>query len=86
MQIEHMNVSGMTCGGCTNTVTRALQAIPGVSDVNVSLSPGQATVKYDENLTSPMQLKSVVTGAGYGVGMPDPKSAQPAKGKDGCCS
>ena len=84
MQTEHINVSGMTCGGCTNAVTRALRAIPGVSDVNVSLSPGQATVRYDESVTTPNQLQLAVTGAGYGVGAPDPAGARPAKG--GCCS
>lgn len=86
MRTEHINVNGMTCGSCTSTVTRALQAIPGVSEVNVSLTPGQATVKYDENVTSPRQLKSAVTAAGYGVGMPDATAAQPVKGKGGCCS
>lgn len=83
MQTEHINVSGMTCGGCTGTVTRALQAIPGVIEVNVSLSPGQATVKYDERVATPGQLKSAVTSAGYGVGSPDAAGARTAKG--GCC-
>ncbi len=86
MQTEHIKVSGMTCGGCTSTVSRALNAIAGVSDVNVSLSPGHATVTYDENVTSPHQLKSAVSAAGYGVDMADSKSAQPTKGKGGCCS
>ena len=35
MQTEQIQVTGMTCGGCTSNVTRALKAIPGVSDVNV---------------------------------------------------
>jgi|JI8StandDraft_1071087.scaffolds.fasta_scaffold1620265_1 copper chaperone len=71
MQTEHLKVTGMTCGGCTGNVTRALKAVAGVSDVNVSLSPGEATVRYDEQRTSPGELKSAVTGAGYGVGASD---------------
>ncbi|SCC94100.1 conserved hypothetical protein [Thiomonas sp. X19] len=67
MQTELLKVTGMTCGGCTSNVTHALKAIPGVGEVKVSLSAGEATVQYDERLTSPDQLKSAVKGAGYGV-------------------
>ena len=83
MQTELMKVTGMTCGGCTSTVTHALQAVSGVGDVNVSLSAGEAAVQYDERLTSPEQLKSAVKGAGYGVDAVDPK--QKPKGKGCCC-
>jgi copper chaperone CopZ len=58
MQTDILNVTGMHCGGCTNTVTRALKAVGGVSDVMVSLPNGEATVQYDEGLASPGQLKS----------------------------
>jgi len=84
MKTEHLKVTGMTCGGCTSSVTHALKAIAGVGDVNVSLSAGEATVQYDERLTSPDKLKSAVKGAGYGVDttITAPKS----QGKSGCCS
>jgi copper chaperone len=65
MQTEHLKVTGMTCSGCTSTVTQALKAVTGVDDVNVSLPAGEATVQYDERQTSPEQLKSAVKGAGY---------------------
>ena len=64
MQTELLKVSGMTCGGCTSKVTHALKAISGVGDVKVSLPTGEATVQYDERLTSPDNLKSAVRGAG----------------------
>ncbi len=82
MQTELIKVTGMTCGGCTSKVTRALKAIAGVGDVDVSLSAGQATVHYDERVTSPAQLKSAVTGVGYGAGVNN-EGQRPAKG--GCC-
>ena len=84
MQTQHMKVTGMTCGGCISNVTHALKAIDGVGDVNVSLSSGEATVQYDERLTSADKLKSAVTGAGYGVDGPD--TAQKLQGKGGCCA
>jgi copper chaperone len=82
MQTERLSVTGMACGGCTTNVTQALKAVPGVDDVSVSLSPGEATVRYDERLTSPDQLKSAVKGAGYGVGTASPADAPQPKG---CC-
>ncbi len=83
MQTEILNVTGMTCGGCTASVTNALKGVDGVSDVNVSLSTGEATVQYDERRASPEQLKSAVTGAGYGV---DANSkSQKSQGKGCCC-
>jgi copper chaperone CopZ len=67
MQTEHLIVTGMTCGGCVNSLTRALKAIAGVGDVNVTLATGETSVQYDENLTSPEQLRSAVENAGYGI-------------------
>ncbi len=81
MQTELLKVTGMTCGGCTTNVTNALKAVSGVSDVNVSLSAGEATVKFDEHLVKLEQLKSAVEGAGYEV---NPANAQKSKSK-GCC-
>ncbi len=83
MQTEILKVTGMTCGGCTSNVTNALEAIPGVGGVNVSLAAGEATVQYDERLTSPDQLKSAVKGAGYGADVTDP--AHSHQSKAGCC-
>ena len=84
MQTELLKVTGMTCGGCISSVTHALKAVSGVSDVKVSLSAGEATVQYDEQLTSPEQLKSVVQSAGYGVDVTN--AAHSHKSKTGCCS
>ena len=84
MQTQLLKVTGMTCGSCTSNVTHALKAITGVGDVKVSLSAGEATVQYNERLTTPGQLKAAVEGAGYGV---DATNAAPSpKPKAGCCS
>ena len=73
----------MTCGGCTSTVTNALKMVPGVGDVKVSLSAGEAAVQYNERVTSPDQMKSAVEGAGYGVDAAN--SAPRRQSKGGCC-
>jgi copper chaperone len=82
MRTEQIKVTGMTCGGCSSNVTKALRAVNGVDNVIVSLSDANATVQYDEKLTSPEQLKSAVIDAGYGVDASN--TAQKAQGK-GCC-
>ena len=83
MQTELLNVTGMTCGACTGSVTNALKAVAGVGDVAVSLATGQATVQYNERLTSPAQLTLAVTEAGFGVDVAN--AVQKPKGKSGCC-
>lgn len=82
MKTEQLNITGMTCDGCTSTVTKALKAVNGVDDVIVALATGQATVQYNEKLTSPEQLKLAVKDAGYGLDVL--KTAQQAQSK-GCC-
>ena len=82
MLTEQIKVTGMTCGGCSSKVTNALKAVNGVEDVIVLLSTGQATVQYNEKLTSPEQMQSAVEEAGYGVDASN--STQQVKGK-GCC-
>jgi copper chaperone CopZ len=84
MQTELIKVKGMTCGGCISKITNALRATPGVGEVTVSLAAGEATVNYDDRLTSSNQLKAAVQSAGYGVDAAKPARREQSKG--GCCS
>ena len=83
MQTQQLNVTGMTCGGCVVKVTRALNEVTGVRDAKVSLPTGEASVEYDERLTSPDQLKAAVQRAGYGVEATGPGSTTR---QGGCCA
>ena len=67
MENATLNVTGMTCQGCVASVTRVLKAVPGVSDVVVTLQPGTATVVYDATRTTLPVLKAAIEDAGYGV-------------------
>ena len=82
MQFTQIKVTGMTCGGCSSNVTKAMNAVNGAVNVNVSLSDANATVEYDEKLTSPEQLKQAIKKAGYGIDGSD--TSQQSSGK-GCC-
>ena len=86
MQTEHLKVTGMTCGGCTKTVAHALEEIPGVSSVKVSLDTGEAAVLFDERLTTSEHLMSAVQRAGYGAEADSgARVRSEGKGKRGCC-
>lgn len=65
MQTLKFDVQGMTCGGCTGSVQRALGKIDGVSHVDVSLSPGSATVEADPTRVTPAQIEAAIVGLGY---------------------
>jgi copper chaperone CopZ len=58
------SVGGMTCGGCTGRVEKALLAVDGVQSVVVDLEPGQATVVGS---ASESTLKNAVISIGFTV-------------------
>jgi copper chaperone len=60
-------VTGMTCGGCVNSVQRVLTAVPGVQTAEVTLQPGQARVVYDAARTDRAALVQAIIDAGFGV-------------------
>lgn len=57
-----LSVTGMTCGHCVQSVTKALQAVPGVDMVSVSLDTGRARV---EGKAGPGALIRAVEEQGY---------------------
>ncbi len=62
-----VGVAGMSCQGCVKNVTGVLQALPGVSEVNVSLEEAKAEITYDPQLVRPTQFKAAIEGAGFDV-------------------
>jgi copper chaperone len=62
-----INVAGMHCQGCVKNVTGVLRALPGVSEVNVSLEKAQAEIDYDPQHIEPARFKEAIEGAGFDV-------------------
>lgn len=60
-----ISIESMTCGGCVAAVTRALQQVAGVAEVQVSLEKAQAKVDFDEGKVSAADLVTAVEEAGY---------------------
>ncbi len=67
MESLTLDVKGMTCGGCVNSVKRVLTSIDGVSLVEVNLDSGKVQVAYDPARAQPEQFKTAIRDAGYEV-------------------
>ena len=57
-------IKGMNCPHCQAAVTKSISGVSGVSQVNVDLSSGIATVEGDHN---PDELIAAVRSAGFDV-------------------
>ncbi len=55
----------MSCGHCVAAVRKALAAVPGVAEVEVTLEPPRAKVSYDPAKTAPESLAKVAEAEGY---------------------
>jgi copper chaperone CopZ len=65
METTTIKVSGMTCQGCVRSVTRVLQALPGVEKVDVSLERGEAELRFDPARAGAPAFRKAVEDAGF---------------------
>ncbi|MDR0477397.1 MAG: heavy-metal-associated domain-containing protein [Desulfobulbaceae bacterium] len=56
------SIQGMSCQHCVASVAKALQTIPGVSEVSVDLSKGEANYAGDVN---PAVVKEAINAIGF---------------------
>ena len=60
-------ITGMSCANCAAAVERALNGLPGVTDVSVNVATERATVAYIPGVASVSAMVEAVEQAGYGV-------------------
>lgn len=60
-----LNVSGMTCGGCSATVERVLAAVPGVLRAEADWTAARAEVEFETGQTDAAALIAAVEEAGF---------------------
>jgi P-type Cu+ transporter len=60
-----LTIGGMHCPACSARVVKALKALPGVQDAEVSLETRQAKVTYRAGEITPELLQQAITDAGY---------------------
>ena len=72
------SIKGMHCESCTKLLTKAISSLPGVSQVDIGLDTGTATVAYDPAQTDMAAIFSAVEKSGYAAmsaGSPGPAHA-----------
>ena len=52
----HIQVSGMSCGGCTNFVKNTIQNLEGIESTIVSLENAEATVVFNSKKIAAQQI------------------------------
>ena len=58
-------ISGMSCGGCVNSLTRVLSSVPGIEPITIEV--GKARLKVDADLATPEVIAAAVDRAGFAV-------------------
>lgn len=69
MKQEKYDVTGMTCAACQANVTKRVQKVPGVKNVDVRLLSNSMVVEYEESRTGPDEIVRAVQDAGYGASL-----------------
>lgn len=69
-------VTGMSCEHCVRRVTTALEKLPGVTDVQVSLDDAKAGLDYDPEQLDISAIRAAIAAAGYGT---DPAATDAAE-------
>ena len=61
----HFAIKGMHCASCVTKIENSLKTLPGVLDVNVSLSTTSAHIKYMPEIFSTMSAINAINKVGY---------------------
>ncbi len=64
--METLKINGMSCGHCTSSVTKTLEAIPGLSQVTVNLDKGEAT--FTNSGVSLEDIRAAISKIGFEPG------------------
>ncbi len=67
MTHQVIQVEGMTCGHCVETVTEAVQSLQGIQKVTVDLDKKQVILDYDEQKVGLAGISAKITEVGFEV-------------------
>jgi copper chaperone len=66
-KVQILNVEGMSCSHCENSVKKSVGALEGVENVTVDLKAKKVTVEFDADKVSVPAIKDVIEDIGYDV-------------------
>ncbi len=61
--METLKINGMSCGHCTGSAQKALEAIPGLSQVSVDLETKKAV--FENNGVERDTIRAAITAIGF---------------------
>ncbi|AEV68799.1 copper chaperone CopZ [Acetivibrio clariflavus] len=67
MEVKTLNVEGMSCSHCENSVKKAVGALEGVAKVDVDLNGKKVTIEFDPAKVTVDNIKSAIEDQGYDV-------------------
>ena len=67
MKNQVINVNGMSCDHCVQTITKALTEVNGVASVQVDLEKKIVAVEFEENQTDLKTISNKITEVGFEV-------------------
>ena len=67
MERVELNVEGMTCGGCVNSIQNALNAREGVASATANLEAKSVTIEFDPAVIQQANLVEAIEDAGFDV-------------------
>lgn len=67
MEKIELKVEGMTCGGCSSSVEKALNAKSGVAQVSASHEEDKVSVDFDPAVIAQATIEEAIEDAGFDV-------------------
>jgi copper chaperone len=67
MMKKVLQVEGMTCQHCVQTVSEAVGKMAGIENVEVKLDQKEVIVEFDESKSSLNEIASQITEAGFEI-------------------
>jgi Cu+-exporting ATPase len=62
---SHIDIQGMSCANCSQSIADAVTSLDGVSDAAINFATDEGTVTYDPDETSLARIFEAIEGAGY---------------------
>lgn len=62
-----MNIEGMSCTGCEETITKSALALEGVKEATASFKDGKAWITFDQNRVTAEKITAAIQNTGYHV-------------------
>lgn len=69
--LAEINVEGMTCTGCENSINKSVEKLAGIAEVKSSHVDKKTVVKYDESKVTVEEIKEAIAQAGYTIIEPE---------------